>query len=103
GEPPECCSAPHGLARRATWFGPNGVSERPQRRLERRLGPVMSSSLALRLPPVRAADASFKMLLDGVGNETLLYKDEDIACWHPYPLKPRERPPVPVSPLHVLH
>jgi len=33
-------------------------------------------------------------LLDGAGNETLLYKDEEISCWHPYPLASRETPPV---------
>jgi len=36
-------------------------------------------------------------LLDGEGSETLLYQDEQTSCWHPYPLKSRERPPVIVS------
>jgi len=36
-------------------------------------------------------------LLDGQGNETLLYQDEGISCWHPYPLKPRKVPPVATS------
>jgi len=34
------------------------------------------------------------VLLDGNGQETLLYQDEAISCWHPYPLRSRERPPV---------
>lgn len=36
-------------------------------------------------------------LLDGQGNETPLYNDEEISCWHPYPLKSRQKPPVAVS------
>ncbi|MHC4404240.1 MAG: NPCBM/NEW2 domain-containing protein, partial [Planctomycetota bacterium] len=36
-------------------------------------------------------------LLDGEGNETLLYEDEEISCWHPYPLQSRRLPPVVVS------
>ncbi len=34
------------------------------------------------------------VLLDGHGDETLLYEDEAISCWHPYPVRSRERPPV---------
>lgn len=37
-------------------------------------------------------------LLDGQGNETPLYEDEEISCWHPYPLMKRKVPPVPASP-----
>lgn len=33
-------------------------------------------------------------LLDGAGNTTLLYKDEMVSCWHPYPLKARKKPPL---------
>jgi hypothetical protein len=36
-------------------------------------------------------------LLDSQGNETPLYEDEEISCWHPYPLAARKVPPVPVS------
>ena len=32
-------------------------------------------------------------LLDGAGRTTLLYGDDAISCWHPYPLRPRPRPP----------
>lgn len=38
-------------------------------------------------------------LLDEQGRDTLLYRDEEISCWHPYPLRPRVRPPVPTMPL----
>jgi len=34
------------------------------------------------------------VLVDGKGNETPLYKDEAISCWHAYPLRPRQKPPV---------
>jgi hypothetical protein len=34
-------------------------------------------------------------LLDGQGNTTLLYRDEAVSLWHPYPLGPRPVPPVP--------
>ncbi|NQT88932.1 NPCBM/NEW2 domain-containing protein [bacterium] len=34
------------------------------------------------------------VLLDAKGNETPLYKDDAISCWHPYPLLPRTKPPV---------
>jgi hypothetical protein len=37
-------------------------------------------------------------LLDGQGNETPLYEDEEISCWHPFPLAPRLRPPVVAAP-----
>jgi len=36
-------------------------------------------------------------LLDGQGRETLLLKDPAVSLWHPYPLVPRERPPVPAG------
>jgi len=34
-------------------------------------------------------------LLDGQGRETMLLKDSSVSLWHPFPLVPRERPPVP--------
>lgn len=37
-------------------------------------------------------------LLDGEGNTKLLFKDESISSWHPYPLKPRQKPPVTDTP-----
>ena len=33
-------------------------------------------------------------LLDGQGRETVLLKDPAVSVWHPYPVVPRERPPV---------
>ncbi|MDO4551431.1 MAG: NPCBM/NEW2 domain-containing protein [Planctomycetia bacterium] len=33
-------------------------------------------------------------VLDEKGRDMLLYRDETISCWHPYPLKSREIPPV---------
>jgi hypothetical protein len=33
-------------------------------------------------------------LLDGEGNTTQLFKDENVSVWHPFPLVPREVPPV---------
>ena len=36
-------------------------------------------------------------LLDGQGRETVLLKDPAVSLWHPYPLVPRKRPPVPVG------
>jgi hypothetical protein len=33
-------------------------------------------------------------VLNGKGETTLLYDDEAISVWHPYPLKPRVKPPV---------
>jgi hypothetical protein len=36
-------------------------------------------------------------LLDGSGRKTLLYQDEEISCWHPYPLVARQKPPVTVA------
>jgi len=36
-------------------------------------------------------------LLDAKGVETALYTDEGISCWHPYPVKPRVKPPVLVT------
>ena len=36
-------------------------------------------------------------LLDGQGRETMLLKDSSVSLWHPYPLVPRERPPIPVG------
>jgi mono/diheme cytochrome c family protein len=33
-------------------------------------------------------------LLDGQGRETLLLKDSAMSLWHPFPLVPRERPPI---------
>lgn len=38
-------------------------------------------------------------LLDEEGRETLLYRDEEVSCWHPYPLRPRPLPPVPATSL----
>ena len=38
-------------------------------------------------------------LLDDQGRETLLYRDEEISCWHPYPLRARPLPPQPAAPL----
>lgn len=38
-------------------------------------------------------------LLDEEGRDTLLYRDEEISCWHPYPLRPRPLPPTPATPL----
>ena len=34
------------------------------------------------------------VLLDGKGADTSMYDDEEISCWHPYPLRPRTKPPV---------
>ncbi|MDR0327253.1 MAG: NPCBM/NEW2 domain-containing protein [Planctomycetaceae bacterium] len=36
----------------------------------------------------------FLALLDGQGRETVLLKDSAVSIWHPFPLVPRERPPV---------
>ena len=33
-------------------------------------------------------------LLDETGRVSLVYRDPEISCFHPYPLKPRSRPPV---------
>ena len=33
-------------------------------------------------------------LLDEKGNTYLIYKDPEISCWEPFPLRPRKRPPV---------
>jgi Hydrazine synthase alpha subunit middle domain/NPCBM/NEW2 domain len=38
-------------------------------------------------------------LLDDQGRETLLYRDGEISCWHPYPLCVRPVPPRPATPL----
>ena len=38
-------------------------------------------------------------LLDEEGRDTLLYRDEEISCWHPYPVQARPVPPVPATPL----
>ncbi len=45
-------------------------------------------------PAWNDAKAYDLVLLDGKGAETPLYKDEEISCWHPYPLRARTRPPV---------
>ncbi len=37
-------------------------------------------------------------LIDGEGTEKLLYKDEEISCWHPYPVMSRPLPPTPLTP-----
>ena len=37
-------------------------------------------------------------LLDETGRVSLLYRDPEISCWLPYPLKPRPTPPVLESP-----
>jgi hypothetical protein len=34
------------------------------------------------------------VLINGSGEETPLYADEQISCWHPYPIMAREKPPV---------
>jgi hypothetical protein len=34
------------------------------------------------------------VLLDSGGRERLLYRDENISCWHGYPIQSRQRPPV---------
>ena len=39
------------------------------------------------------------VVLDDKGKATELYRDENISCWQPYPLKPRKVPPVPISPI----
>ena len=44
-------------------------------------------------------DAWRLCVLDDKGNDSELYRDPDISCWQPYPLKPRKVPPVPVSPI----
>jgi hypothetical protein len=33
-------------------------------------------------------------LLDETGNVTVIYDDEEMSCFEPFPLKPRKRPPV---------
>jgi hypothetical protein len=33
-------------------------------------------------------------LIDVFGNRVLIYRDPDISCWQPVPLRPRPRPPV---------
>ncbi|VGO19287.1 HzsA-related protein [Pontiella sulfatireligans] len=38
-------------------------------------------------------------LLNENGADTLLYRDPAISCWHPFPLMPRKKPPVPGSDL----
>ena len=38
-------------------------------------------------------------LLDGQGQATPLYRDEEISCWHPYPVRTRVRPPLPAIPV----
>ena len=35
-------------------------------------------------------------LLDEQGDATTLYRDEEISCWHPYPVRARACPPQPV-------
>lgn len=37
-------------------------------------------------------------LLDAQGNASTLYRDEEIACWHPFPVRARVRPPQPALP-----
>ncbi|MDR1382864.1 MAG: NPCBM/NEW2 domain-containing protein [Planctomycetaceae bacterium] len=37
------------------------------------------------------------VLLDGNGKETVLLKDSAVSLWEPYPLVPREKPPVPTG------
>ncbi|MDR3109583.1 MAG: NPCBM/NEW2 domain-containing protein [Planctomycetaceae bacterium] len=36
-------------------------------------------------------------ILDGDGNETVLLKDQTVSLWEPFPLVPREKPPVPTG------
>lgn len=38
-------------------------------------------------------------LLDGEGRTLSLYRDEQISCWHPYPLVSRPLPPEPKTPV----
>ena len=38
-------------------------------------------------------------LLDAEGRDTLLYRDQEISCWHPYPLIARPVPPSVAAPL----
>ncbi|MEX0322825.1 MAG: hypothetical protein AB3N63_11745 [Puniceicoccaceae bacterium] len=40
-------------------------------------------------------------VLDGEGNDTPLFTDKSISCWHPYPLVPRPVPPVSRAPLNA--
>ncbi len=37
-------------------------------------------------------------LLDEQGDATTLYRDEEISCWHPVPVRARARPPQPAIP-----
>jgi len=42
-----------------------------------------------------SAPAGYNLaLLDGQGRETVLLDDPSVSLWHPFPLVPRERPPV---------
>jgi hypothetical protein len=39
-------------------------------------------------------------LLDEQGSATTLYRDEEISCWHPYPIRTRASPPQPSVPVN---
>lgn len=39
-------------------------------------------------------------VLDAGGRDTLIYRDEQISCWHPYPVRPRPVPPATAAPVH---
>jgi hypothetical protein len=47
--------------------------------------------------PWQTRDGYDLVLLDAAGHDTPLLDDPAVSLWHPYPLTPRERPPVPVS------
>lgn len=36
-------------------------------------------------------------VVDEEGRETVLYRDEQVSCWHPYPLRARPMPPAPAT------
>ena len=44
--------------------------------------------------PWTQKDGWYLCVLDDKGNDTLLYRDEAISCWQPFPLKARPTPPV---------
>jgi len=45
-------------------------------------------------PPWNDPKAYGIYLLDEAGRVTLVYRDPEISCWEPYPLRPRQVPPV---------
>jgi len=40
-------------------------------------------------------------MLDEKGNTVEIYRDDSIACWYPFPLKPRKKPQVTTSPVNT--